>query len=58
MTTQPQPAAINTAVFDLGNVLIRWNPRNLYKKLFGDDVKAMETFLAEVCHTAWNEQQD
>lgn len=58
MTAQSQPAAINTAVFDLGNVLIRWNPRNLYKKLFGDDVKAMETFLAEVCHTAWNEQQD
>ncbi|MGF6125265.1 2-haloacid dehalogenase [Pseudomonas frederiksbergensis] len=58
MSAQSQPVAINTAVFDLGNVLIRWNPRNLYKKLFGDDVEAMETFLTEVCHTAWNEQQD
>jgi 2-haloacid dehalogenase len=58
MTAQPHPTAINTAVFDLGNVLIRWNPRNLYKKLFGDDVEAMETFLSQVCHTAWNEQQD
>lgn len=58
MTARPHPTAINTAVFDLGNVLIRWNPRNLYKKLFGDDVKGMETFLTEVCHTAWNEQQD
>lgn len=58
MTAHPHPTTINTAVFDLGNVLIRWNPRNLYKKLFGDDVKGMETFLAEVCHTAWNEQQD
>lgn len=58
MSVQSHPVAINTAVFDLGNVLIRWNPRNLYKKLFGDDVEAMETFLSEVCHTAWNEQQD
>jgi len=58
MTTHPHPTAIDTAVFDLGNVLIRWNPRNLYKKLFGDDVEAMETFLSQVCHTAWNEQQD
>lgn len=58
MSTQPHPPAFNTAIFDLGNVLIRWNPRNLYKKLFGDDVEGMETFLAEVCHTGWNEQQD
>lgn len=47
-----------TIVFDLGNVLIRWNPRNLYSKLFGNDEKAMETFLTEVCHPAWNEEQD
>ena len=49
---------INTVVFDLGNVLIRWNPRNLYRKLFGDDEQAMETFLSEVCSTDWNERQD
>lgn len=47
-----------TVVFDLGNVLIRWNPRNLYRKLFGDDENAMETFLTEVCPPAWNEEQD
>jgi 2-haloacid dehalogenase len=44
-------------VFDLGGVLIDWNPRHLYRKLF-DDEAAMERFLAEVCHTAWNEEQD
>jgi 2-haloacid dehalogenase len=44
-------------VFDLGGVLIDWNPRHLYRKLF-DDEAAMEWFLAEVCHTAWNEEQD
>lgn len=50
--------SIDTVVFDLGNVLIRWNPRNLYRKLFGDDVQGMETFLSEVCSTDWNERQD
>jgi 2-haloacid dehalogenase len=48
---------IDTVVFDLGNVLIRWNPRNLYHKLF-DNEQDMETFLSEVCNTDWNEQQD
>jgi 2-haloacid dehalogenase len=44
-------------VFDLGGVLIDWNPRHLYRKLF-DDEAAMEWFLAEVCHDAWNIEQD
>ncbi|AJP59561.1 HAD family hydrolase [Pandoraea vervacti] len=49
---------MDTVVFDLGNVLIEWDPRNLYRKCFGGDEAAMERFLAEVCHTEWNEQQD
>jgi 2-haloacid dehalogenase len=44
-------------VFDLGGVLIDWNPRYLYRQLFEDEA-AMELFLAEVCHSAWNEEQD
>jgi 2-haloacid dehalogenase len=44
-------------VYDLGGVLIDWNPRHLYRKLIEDEA-AMEWFLAEVCHTAWNEEQD
>jgi 2-haloacid dehalogenase len=44
-------------VFDLGGVLIDWNPRHLYRKLF-DDEAAMERFLEEVCHAAWNLEQD
>jgi 2-haloacid dehalogenase len=47
-----------TVVFDLGGVLIRWDPRNLYRKLFADDEAAMEHFLATVCTTEWNERQD
>ena len=53
------PASLPTvAVFDLGNVLIDWNPRYLYRRLFDGDDAAMEQFLAEVCTPAWNDEQD
>lgn len=45
-------------IFDLGGVLIDWNPRHLYRSIFGDDVEGMEWFLANVTTPAWNEQQD
>jgi 2-haloacid dehalogenase len=45
-------------VFDLGGVLIDWNPRYLYRTLFGGDDAAMEHFLAHVCSPAWNHRQD
>jgi 2-haloacid dehalogenase len=44
-------------VFDIGNVLLRWDPRNLYRRIF-DDEKQMEWFLAHVCTTDWNVEQD
>lgn len=44
-------------VFDLGGVLIDWNPRRLYRKLLPDDA-SIEAFLAEVCTAEWNLQQD
>lgn len=51
-------APIRTVVFDLGGVLIDWNPRHLYRKLFNGDTAAMEDFLATVCTQEWNEHQD
>jgi 2-haloacid dehalogenase len=45
-------------VFDLGGVLIDWNPRYLYRKLFDGQTEAMEEFLATVCTQTWNEEQD
>jgi 2-haloacid dehalogenase len=48
----------STVVFDLGGVLIDWNPRHLYRKLFAGDEAAMERFLAEVCTNEWNVAQD
>lgn len=48
---------INTVIFDLGNVLIGWDPRQLYRQLIEDEAH-MEWFLREVCNHEWNEQQD
>jgi 2-haloacid dehalogenase len=45
-------------IFDLGGVLLDWNPRHLYRKLFPGDEAAMEHFLATVCTSEWNRQQD
>jgi HAD superfamily hydrolase (TIGR01509 family) len=44
-------ALVRHVIFDLGNVVVRWNPRNLYRKLFPDTVEGrsdMERFLATV----------
>jgi len=48
----------NVVVFDIGGVLIDWNPRHLYRKLFPGDEPAMEHFLANVCTHEWNRSQD
>lgn len=48
---------VDTVVFDLGGVLVDWDPRYLYRSLF-DDEAAMERFLAEVCTPEWNLAQD
>jgi len=48
---------VRAVLFDLGGVLVDWNPRHLYCRLFTDE-EAMESFLATVCTQAWNEQQD
>jgi 2-haloacid dehalogenase len=45
-------------IFDLGGVLIDWDPRHLYRKLFAGDDTAMEAFLATVCTHDWNRCQD
>jgi 2-haloacid dehalogenase len=48
---------IETVAFDLGGVLIDWNPRHLYRRLL-DDEAAIERFLAEVCTPEWNATLD
>jgi 2-haloacid dehalogenase len=48
---------INTIIFDLGAVLIDWNPIYLYQKLFKEEVE-MQHFLSTICTPDWNEEQD
>ena len=48
---------IDTVIFDLGGVLIDWNPRYLYRKIISDESR-MEYFLANIAASDWNEQQD
>jgi 2-haloacid dehalogenase len=45
--------AVTTVVFDIGNVLIEWDPRHLYRRIFATS-EEMERFLATVCTSAWN----
>ncbi len=51
-------AGRNIVVFDLGGVLIDWDPRHLYRKLFAGDEAAMEHFLATVCTREWHRHHD
>jgi 2-haloacid dehalogenase len=48
---------IDAVVFDLGGVLIDWNPRYLYRTLF-DDEEEMEAFLRDVCTPEWIDVTD
>lgn len=57
----PRPGVSTTVravVFDVGGVLIDWNPRYLFRKLFDGDEAAMEQFLTEICTPEWNLAQD
>jgi 2-haloacid dehalogenase len=57
VTPSPSAPTLTAVVFDLGGVLIDWNPRHLYRSLF-DDEADMEAFLAEVTTQEWNARQD
>ena len=48
---------IKNILFDLGGVLVDWDPMNVYKSVFEDEEKA-RWFLDHVCTMDWNDQQD
>lgn len=52
-----QAPHIDTIIFDLGAVLIDWNPRHLYRKIFKTE-EEIDWFLLNVCTSEWNDQQD
>ena len=48
---------IDTIVFDLGGVLVDWNPENLFRKIFETE-EEVQHFLNEICTYEWNAEQD
>ncbi len=63
---QPEPpcygrlvpaAKIDAVVFDLGGVLLDWDPRHLYRQIFADPAE-METFLGTICTQQWHVAHD
>jgi 2-haloacid dehalogenase len=50
-------ATINTIIFDLGNVLVDWNPMHVYRDYFDSEEKK-NYFFENICTSDWNEKQD
>jgi 2-haloacid dehalogenase len=48
---------ISAVAFDLGGVLIDWDPRHLYRQLFADPGE-MELFLDRICTADWHRAHD
>jgi 2-haloacid dehalogenase len=48
---------IKAIIFDLGNVLIDWNPKYVFDKLIEDEEKRKH-FFENICTSDWNEEQD
>ncbi len=51
-------AAINTIIFDLGNVLIDWSPLHVFDENYFDSPEKRDYFFSHICTMDWNEQQD
>ncbi len=49
---------ITTILFDLGGVLIGWNPIIPYLKAYNGDREKAQWFLDNICTMDWNEEQD
>ena len=50
-------SSFNTIVFDLGGVLIDWNPDYVYRTVFNKE-EDMKWFYQNICTSDWNEEQD
>ena len=50
--------AIKNIIFDLGGVLIDWNPDYVFLSAFKDDQIKLKEFYEKVCTFEWNENQD
>ena len=50
-------SSFKTIVFDLGGVLIDWNPDYVYRTIFNKE-EDMKWFYQNICTSDWNEEQD
>jgi 2-haloacid dehalogenase len=50
--------AINTIIFDLGGVLINWNPHYVFHDNYFDTIEKRKYFFENICTPEWNENQD
>ena len=57
MSSDGHGCSVDAVVFDVGGVLLEWDPMRLYRRLCGDEATARR-FLADVCTTEWNREQD
>lgn len=51
-------SAINTVIFDLGGVLLDWNPLYVYDDKYFENQEKRDYFFSAVCTSEWNEEQD
>ncbi|PHZ86187.1 HAD family hydrolase [Paremcibacter congregatus] len=57
MSTSPH-IPITALVFDIGNVVVKWDPRFAYKPLFDGREEELDYFLTHVCTLAWHTRHD
>lgn len=58
MTKKNSAPDIKNIIFDLGGVLIDWNPDYVFLKVFKGDKLKLKEFYEKVCTFEWNENQD
>lgn len=49
---------IKAIIYDLGNVLVDWNPKYVFNETYFDSVEKRDYFLNNICTLDWNEKQD
>ena len=57
MTGGQSATTVRGVVWDIGNVIVRWDPRTLYSKIFPDPAER-DDFLARVCTLDWHLETD
>ena len=50
--------SIDTIIFDLGGVLVDWNPKYVFNENYFDSKEKLDYFFSHVCSLDWNEEQD